>query len=79
MPLIIFTGIRKHTLSPEQALVERIATSKHTFAAALAKHSRDGATVQTGAFLQILSDGFQPGETTGKDWEELRYIADPFR
>ena len=60
-------------------LVERIGTSKHTFAAALAERSDDGTAVETGAFLQILSNGFQPGDATEKDWEELRYIADPFR
>ena len=61
------------------SLVERIAAHKLPFVAALAKSSRDSKIVPTTDFLQILHKGFCPDEVTEKDWEELRYTADPFR
>eukprot|EP01043_Picozoa_sp_COSAG02_P025887 COSAG02_NODE_1472_length_12451_cov_183.797037_2_plen_98_part_00 len=60
-------------------LVECIAAHKIPFVATLAKRSHDGKTVPTTAFIQVLHEGFRPGDVTEKDWDELRYIADPFR
>ena len=61
------------------ALVERIGTNKGTFLSALTKRSQDSKTLPTADFLHVLKEGFPTSETTEKDWEELRYIADPYR
>ena len=61
------------------ALIERIAAHKIPLVAALAKRSHDNKIVSTRVLVQVLHEGFRPAEVTEKDWEELTYIADPFR
>jgi Ca2+-binding EF-hand superfamily protein/CRP-like cAMP-binding protein len=60
-------------------LVERIAVQKIPFIGALIKRSQDGKTVPTTLFKAILAQGFLASDATEKDWENLTYIADPFR
>ena len=60
-------------------LVERIGTNKGSFLSALARRSQDGKTLPTAHFLHVLKEGFPTNEATERDWEELRYIADPYR
>ena len=59
-------------------LVEMIAAHKIPFVGALSKVSHDGKTVPTTTFKQLLNSAFHP-DVQQKDWDDLSYIADPYR
>lgn len=59
-------------------LVERIAAHKIPFVAELGRRSNDSKTVSTTVFMKVLHEGYPTGQVTENDWQELKYIADPF-